>query len=49
MCPVCLASGALLASGVVSTGGLTALAAKLVQVRTKSKNTRSIKAKTKEK
>lgn len=49
MCPVCLASGALLASGVVSTGGLTALAAKLVQVRTKPKNASSAKPNTKEK
>jgi hypothetical protein len=48
MCPVCLASGALVASGVISTGGLTALAAKLVQ-RTKSKNASSAKPKTKEK
>jgi hypothetical protein len=29
MCPACLASAALLVAGVVSTGGLTALAAKL--------------------
>jgi hypothetical protein len=49
MCPVCIASGALMVGGVVSSGGLTALAAKLVQVRTKSKNASSVKAKTKEK
>jgi hypothetical protein len=28
MCPVCIASAALIAAGVMSTGGLTALAAK---------------------
>jgi hypothetical protein len=29
MCPACMASAALMMAGVVSTGGLTALAAKL--------------------
>jgi hypothetical protein len=29
MCPACLASAAMMVAGVVSTGGLTALAAKL--------------------
>jgi len=30
MCPVCMASAGLAAAGVVSTGGLTALAAKVL-------------------
>ena len=29
MCPACIASTALMVAGVISTGGLTALAAKL--------------------
>jgi hypothetical protein len=29
MCPACMASAALMVAGVISTGGLTALAAKL--------------------
>jgi hypothetical protein len=29
MCPACMASAALLASGVITTGGLTALAGKM--------------------
>jgi len=49
MCPVCIVSGALMVGGVVSGGGLTALAAKLVHARTKSKNASSSKPKTKEK
>ena len=31
MCPACMASAALLASGVITTGGLTALAGKLLR------------------
>jgi hypothetical protein len=49
MCPVCIVSGALMVGGVVSGGGLTALAAKLVHARTKSKNASISKQKTKEK
>ena len=49
MCPVCIASGALMVGGVVSSGGLTVLAAKLVHARTKLKNTGSAKQETKEK
>jgi hypothetical protein len=30
MCPACIASAALMMAGVMSTGGLTALAAKLL-------------------
>jgi hypothetical protein len=30
MCPACVASAALMVAGVMSTGGLTALAAKLL-------------------
>jgi hypothetical protein len=30
MCPACMASAVLMAAGVVSTGGLTALAAKVL-------------------
>jgi hypothetical protein len=30
MCPACIASAALMVAGVMSTGGLTALAAKLL-------------------
>ena len=29
MCPACMASAALMVAGVISTGGLTALAAKI--------------------
>lgn len=31
MCPACIASAALIITGIMSTGGLTALAAKKVQ------------------
>ena len=31
MCPACMASAALLASGVITTGGLTALAGKMLR------------------
>jgi hypothetical protein len=34
MCPACLASAALIISGIMSTGGLTALAAKKLHVKT---------------
>ena len=37
MCPVCMASAALMVAGVVSTGGLTAVLAKLFRSRTKVK------------
>jgi hypothetical protein len=33
MCPACMASAALMVAGAVSTGGLTALAAKLVRAK----------------
>ena len=35
MCPACIASAALMISSVMSTGGLTALAAKLVRSKKK--------------
>jgi hypothetical protein len=31
MCPACMASAALMVAGVMSTGGLTALAAKFIR------------------
>ena len=31
MCPACVASAAMMLAGVISTGGLTALAAKLLR------------------
>jgi hypothetical protein len=33
MCPACIASAALLISGIMSTGGLTALAAKKLHAK----------------
>jgi hypothetical protein len=33
MCPACIASAALIITGIVSTGGLTALAAKKLHVK----------------
>jgi hypothetical protein len=33
MCPVCIASAALMITGIMSTGGLTALAAKKFHVK----------------
>ena len=33
MCPACIASAALIITGIMSTGGLTALAAKKLQVK----------------
>ena len=33
MCPVCIASAALIITGIMSTGGLTALAAKKFHVK----------------
>jgi hypothetical protein len=33
MCPACIASAALIITGILSTGGLTALAAKKLQVK----------------
>lgn len=33
MCPACIASAAVMVAGVTSSGGLTALAAKLLRVR----------------
>ena len=37
MCPVCMASAALMVAGVVSTGGLTVLLAKLFRSKTRVK------------
>ena len=37
MCPVCMANAALMVAGVVSTGGLTALLAKLFCSKTRVK------------
>ena len=36
MCPACMASAALMVAGVISTGGLTALAARLFHPTTSS-------------
>jgi hypothetical protein len=33
MCPACLASAALIITGIMSTGGLTALAAKMLHAK----------------
>lgn len=38
MCPGCFASAALVAGTVISTGGVTALVAKIVSARGRSKN-----------
>jgi hypothetical protein len=43
MCPVCMASGALIAASAVSTGGLTALLAKLLSSKKKSAKTYGLK------
>lgn len=37
MCPVCFASAGLVAGSVISTGGVTALVAKIVSVRGRKK------------
>ncbi len=47
MCPACIASAALMVAGVVSTGGLTALAAKLLHSK-KGEERISSEPKTKE-
>jgi hypothetical protein len=47
MCPACLASAALVVAGVVSTGGLTALTAKVFRPKN-SKTLSSEKLKAKE-
>jgi hypothetical protein len=49
MCPVCIASSTLLAAGVVSAGGLTALATRLVRLHQRAKSILTEKAKGKEK
>ena len=37
MCPVCFASAGLVAGSVISTGGITALVAKIVSLRGRKK------------
>jgi hypothetical protein len=37
MCPICITTGALIATGASSAGGLTALAAKVLRTRSKAK------------
>jgi hypothetical protein len=37
MCPACIASAAMMVAGVMSTGGLTALAAKLLRSKNSAK------------
>jgi hypothetical protein len=37
MCPICIATGTLIATGASSAGGLTALAAKVLRARSKAK------------
>jgi hypothetical protein len=49
MCPACVAATALLVAGVVSTGGLTALAAKLLRSTDRAKRTSLGKTNRKEK
>ncbi len=49
MCPACLASAALMVAGVMSTGGLTVLAAKLLHAKNKADRISSKETKTKEK
>lgn len=49
MCPACMASAALMIAGVMSTGGLTALAAKLFCLKNKAEKLSSEERKGKEK
>ena len=49
MCPACMASAALMVAGVMSTGGLTALAAKLLHSKNSAERISSKETKTKEK
>jgi hypothetical protein len=49
MCPACIASAALMISSVTSTGGLTALAAKLIRSKKKAERLLSEEPKEKEK
>jgi hypothetical protein len=49
MCPACIASTALLLAGVMSTGGLTALAAKLLHTKGEAHEILSDRPKRKEK
>ena len=45
MCPVCIASAALMITGIMSTGGLTALAAKKFHVRSSADDRGSVDSK----
>jgi hypothetical protein len=38
MCPVCMASAGIVVAGTVSTGGLTALVAKILRRKKREKN-----------
>jgi hypothetical protein len=49
MCPACIASAALMVAGVMSTGGLTALAAKLLHSKNSAERISSEEPKGKEK
>jgi hypothetical protein len=49
MCPACIASAALMVAGVMSTGGLTALAAKLLCWKNNAERISSKELKEKEK
>ncbi len=49
MCPACIASAALMVAGVMSTGGLTALAAKLLHSKNSAERLSSREPKGKEK
>jgi hypothetical protein len=49
MCPACIASAALMVAGVMSTGGLTALAAKLLHSKNRAERLSSGEPKGKEK
>ncbi len=49
MCPARMASAALMVAGVMSTGGLTALAAKLLHSKNNAERISSKESKTKEK
>jgi hypothetical protein len=49
MCPACMSSAALAVAGLVSTGGLTALAAKLLRARNREERISTEEPKQKEK
>jgi hypothetical protein len=48
MCPACISTAVLTVSAVISTGGLTTIAAKLLRLRENAKRISPEKSKTKE-